>query len=164
MSPRAAWRFESLGFADVYDFVPGKAAWLAMGWGRGGSAAATPNVGEIARTDVPVCRLGDTVGDARRELEDSDHDFCLLTNEEGIFMGRLRGDALAGDPDKLVDRAMEGGSSTVRPSEHLEGLVKRMTKRGVKSIVVSDLKGKLIGALIREDAENALKAHQSDDQ
>ncbi len=79
-------------------------------------------------------------------------------------MGRLRGDALAGDPDELVDRAMEGGSSTVRPSEHLEGLVKRMTKRGVKSIVVSDLKGKLIGALIREDAEKALEAHQSDDQ
>lgn len=164
MSPRAAWRFETLGFTDVYDFVPGKAAWLAMGWGREGTAAATPNVGELIRTDVPVCRLGDTVEDARRELEGSAYDFCLLTNEEGIFMGRLRGSALAGDPDALVDQAMEGGTTTVRPSEHLDGLVKRMTKRGVKSIVVSDLKGRLIGALIREDAEKALEAHQSDDQ
>jgi len=163
MSPRAAWRFESLDFTDVYDFVPGKAAWLAMGWGREGTAAATPNVGELARRDVPVCRLGDTVGDARRELDESGYDFCLLTNEEGIFMGHLRGDALAGDPSELVDQAMEGGSTTVRPSEHVDALVKRMTKRGVKSIVVTDLKGKLIGALIREDAEKAVEAHQSDD-
>lgn len=164
MSPRAAWRFETLGFSDVYDFVPGKAAWLAMGWGREGTAASTPNVGELVRTDVPGRRLGDTVGDARREFEGSAYDFCLLTNEEGIFMGRLRDNALAGDPDALVDQAMEGGYTTVRPSEHLDGLVKRMTKRGVKSIVISDLKGKLIGALIREDAEKALEARQSDDQ
>ena len=116
------------------------------------------------RTDVPVCRLGDTVEDARWELEGSAYDFCLLTNEEGIFMGRLRGSALAGDPDALVDQAMEGGTTTVRPSEHLDALVKRMTKRGVKSVVVSDLKGRLIGALIREDAEKVLEAHQSDDQ
>ncbi len=151
-----------MGFTDVYDFVPGKAAWLAMGWGREGSAAARPNAGEVAGTDVAVCRLGETVGDARAAREESPHDFCLLTNDRGIFMGRLRGDALAGDRDELVDRAMEGGSTTVRPSEPLEPLVGRMTKRGVKSIVVSDLKGGLIGVLFLRDAEEALEAQQRD--
>src|SRR5215212_6557732 len=31
MSPRAARRFEQLGFTDVYDYAPGKAAWAAAG-------------------------------------------------------------------------------------------------------------------------------------
>ena len=31
MSPRAAWRLESLGFARVYDYVAGKADWMAAG-------------------------------------------------------------------------------------------------------------------------------------
>ncbi len=150
-----------MGFTDVYDFVPGKAAWLAMGWGREGNAASKPSVGELARTDVAVCRLGETIGDARSERDESGYDFCLLTNDRDIFMGRLRGDALAGGPGETVDRAMEGGSTTVRPSEPLEALVGRMTKKGVKSILVTDLKGKLIGALLREDAEKALEQQKS---
>ena len=31
MSPRAAWRLESLGFSHVYDYVAGKIDWLAAG-------------------------------------------------------------------------------------------------------------------------------------
>ena len=29
MSPRAAWRLEAAGFGPVYDYVAGKADWLA---------------------------------------------------------------------------------------------------------------------------------------
>ena len=29
MSPRAAWRLEATGFGPVYDYVAGKADWLA---------------------------------------------------------------------------------------------------------------------------------------
>lgn len=31
MSPRAAWELESLGFAQVFDYVPGKTDWFASG-------------------------------------------------------------------------------------------------------------------------------------
>jgi 3-mercaptopyruvate sulfurtransferase SseA len=31
MSPRAAWRLKTLGFERVYDYVGGKADWLAHG-------------------------------------------------------------------------------------------------------------------------------------
>ncbi|MDP9404293.1 MAG: rhodanese-like domain-containing protein [Actinomycetota bacterium] len=31
MSPRAAWRLEHLGFAQVYDYVAGKVDWMAAG-------------------------------------------------------------------------------------------------------------------------------------
>lgn len=161
MSPRAAWRLESLGFNQVYDFVPGKAAWLAMGWPTEGTQADRPTAGDLARTDVPKCCLDDTVTDASRQAESSEYDFCLVVNDRGIFMGRLRANAFTRPGDTPVSAAMEPGSTTVRPSEPLEGLVERMGKRGVEWIVVTDLKGRLIGALIRDDAQRALQAQQS---
>src|SRR6266511_4403171 len=38
MSPRAAWRLESMGFAEVYDYVAGKADWGAAGLPLEGTA------------------------------------------------------------------------------------------------------------------------------
>jgi len=52
---------------------------------------------------------------------------------------------------------MEIGPTTIRPSERLEPLVERMRRRGVATIVVSDLKGRLVGILYRQDAERALE-------
>ena len=163
MSPRAAWRLESLGFTDVYDFVPSKMAWMAMGWGREGTEAKNPTAGEVARPDVPTCLLGDTVTDAKERAEKLGYDFCLVTNDDGIFMGRLRGDAFSGDGTKRAGDAMESGSTTTRPSTALKDLIGRMTKHGVKYMIVSDLHGRLMGVLMREDAEKALEAQQSDD-
>ncbi len=39
MSPRAAWRLESLGFTRVYDYVAGKVDWFAAGFPREGRLA-----------------------------------------------------------------------------------------------------------------------------
>jgi rhodanese-related sulfurtransferase len=44
MSPRAACRLELLGFTQVYDYVAGKADWLAHG---------LPTEGEQARSLAP---------------------------------------------------------------------------------------------------------------
>jgi len=47
MSPRAAWRLESIGFARVYDHVAGKWSWSCSPWwscagGRRVTAASAP--------------------------------------------------------------------------------------------------------------------------
>ena len=42
MSPRAAWRLDSLGFQQVYDYVAGEADWFASGLPREGRDAAIP--------------------------------------------------------------------------------------------------------------------------
>lgn len=155
MSPRAAWRLESLGFTDAYDFVPGKAAWLAMGWPSEGDSAGDPTVGTLAR-NVPVARPGETVGDAKRRCAETGLDLCLVVNEANIFMGRLRQRSLQEDPAVPVEQAMEAGSSTVRPSESLDALAQRMDERKIPSVVVTDLMGRLMGALLLEDAQQAL--------
>ncbi len=157
MSPRAAWRLEEIGFKRVYDFVPGKMAWLAMGWPREGTAAAVPNAGEIARRGTPTCALDDRVAEVREEVLAVGRNVCILVNPEGIVEGRLRGRALDETPEATTEQAMEIGPTTIRPCEPLEPLVERMRKRGVATIIVSDLKGRLVGILYREDAENALE-------
>jgi predicted transcriptional regulator len=158
MSPRAAWRLERLGFTEVYDFVPGKAAWLAMGWPRAGTAVAVPNAGEVARRDTPTCALEDRVADVAATVVEAGREACIVVGPEGIVQGRLRGRALAGTPGATAEQAMELGPTTIRPSERLGPLVERMRRRGVATIVVSDLKGRLLGILYRQDAERALEA------
>lgn len=156
MSPRAAWRLERLGFKDVYDFVPGKAAWLAMGWLREGAATKTPNAGEIARRGTPTCLLDDQVKDIRQRVLEAGRDVCIVVNDSGIVEGRLRGNALT-KGSQTAEQAMEVGPTTIRPSEQLKPLTERMQQRGVKTIVVSDLKGHLVGILFRDDADRALR-------
>ncbi|MGH2689826.1 MAG: hypothetical protein ACRDKW_13630, partial [Actinomycetota bacterium] len=65
MSPRAAWRLESLGFGDVYDYAAGKLDWLAAGLPSEGMNASRPRAGDVARDDVPTCRLDERLGDVR---------------------------------------------------------------------------------------------------
>src|SRR6266550_4700590 len=55
MSPRAAWRLESIGFTQVYDYVAGKADWGSFGLPLEGTKGA--RAGEHVRADVPTCRL-----------------------------------------------------------------------------------------------------------
>lgn len=159
MSPRAAWRLETLGFTHVYDFIAGKAAWLASGLPTEGTAAATPRAGEIARTDVPTCRLTDRIGAVRQQVHASraEWDMCLVVNDEQIVLGRLRGKAFNADPETIVERVMEEGPTTIRPDTSLDNITKRMRDRDVRSIVVTTLHGRLIGVLRREDAERRLR-------
>src|SRR6266516_4553683 len=109
MSPRVAWRLERLGFRDVYDFAPGLMAWLAMGWGREGTAASVPNAGEIARRETPTCALEDRIGDVRDKVLAVGRHVCIVVNDQGIVQGRLRGAALEEDLEATAEEAMEVG-------------------------------------------------------
>ena len=63
MSPRAACRLESLGFGQVFDYVPGKADWMAAGLAMEGPLAEGPRAGDVMRTDPPTCRPAAPLGD-----------------------------------------------------------------------------------------------------
>ena len=49
MSPRAAWRLESLGFSKVYDYVEGKADWAVAGLPREGDKAGFNRAIDVVR-------------------------------------------------------------------------------------------------------------------
>lgn len=158
MSPRAAWRLESLGFTKVSDYVAGKADWLASGLPVEGQLANLPRAGDVARKDVPTCNLTDRLGDVRDRTRDADQNVCVVVNDHRVVLGRLRGDALRGDPGATVESVMESGPTTTRTDDPLEAITERLQHRRVSSILVTTSDGRLVGVLYRKDAEKGLRA------
>jgi hypothetical protein len=82
MSPRAAWRFELLGFASVADYAPGKMDWLAFGLPYEGQARLA--VGAVDR-DVPSCGLDERLGDVAARVGATSR--CVVLNDAAVVMG-----------------------------------------------------------------------------
>ena len=68
----------------------------------------------------------------------------------------MGGRALDGDPDALIEDVMQSGPSTIRPDTSLETVVKTLRDGNVRSTLVTDPGGRLIGTLYLEDAERKL--------
>src|SRR5579885_1196226 len=158
MSPRAAWRLESLGFARVYDYVAGKADWGSFGLPLEGRRHSSTRAGAHLRSDVPTCRLGERLPEVCERVRATGWDTCFVVNEQRIVLGRLGRAALARSDDVAVEAAMTAGPSTVRPSLDLTAAVERMRAQGLTGLPVTRSDGVLLGLLLRADAEQALQA------
>ncbi len=156
MSPRAAVRLETLGFTQVFDYAAGKADWTSSGLPTEGSMAGQPRAGDIVQRDIPTCSLAHRLGDARDRAQDADRNVCIVVDDHGVVLGRLRGDALREDPAATIESVMEDGPTTIRADASLGEITERMRKRGVGSIVVTDPEGRLLGILYRNEAERVL--------
>jgi len=153
MSPRAAWRLEGLGFARVYDFVPGKAAWFAEGLPKEGKLASAPVIGNAARPDVPTCAPAEKVGAVRERVRKVGWDRCVVVNNERVVLGLLREKELASDAEATVEEVMRNGPTTFRPDVPVGKMAERMRVRRVRTVLVTTLGGRLVGLLYRDDAE-----------
>ena len=157
MSPRAAWRLESIGFGRVHDYVAGKADWGSFGLPIEGKRHSGTRVGAHAHTEVPACGPLDRMSDVRERVRAADWDTCLVTDGRGVVLGRLGRAALARDDDVSVEEAMTLAPSTVRPSYELDTAVERMHNQGLSTLPVTRSDGVLVGVLRRDDAERALR-------
>ena len=162
MSPRAAWRLESLGFQQVYDYVAGEADWFANGLPREGRDASIPRVGDVARRDVPTCQLDDRVGDVQKRVREVGSDTCLVVTSERIVLGRLRRNAFDAYTERPVEDVMEVGPTTFRPDAHLADVVERMQEKNFASVVVTTSDGRLVGVVDRASGERALNSDVTD--
>ena len=149
MSPRAAWRLETLGFTHVYDYAAGKADWGAAGLLREGTAAAEPAVGDAADRSVPTCTLDENLNAVRARVRASGWDQCIVVNNERIVLGRLGRNALSADDQQSLEDAMSEGPSTVRPNVELAELLKRLERQGLRSALVTTDDGRLVGVVRR---------------
>lgn len=153
MSPRAACRLETLGFQEVYDYVPSKVDWLARGLPMEGEKAEKALVWDILRQDVVTASLHTRMADVRERVGSSPYGFALVVTEGGTLLGRLRKAGLQGDPDALAEDVMEPGPSTLRPDMTLDDVSERLRTRDLKTAVVTDPEGRLLGLVRRADME-----------
>jgi CBS domain-containing protein len=156
MSPRAAWRLESIGFPRVFDYVAGKADWGSFGLAIEGHRPSQTRVGAHLRTDVPTCAPDQRLSDIRDRLRATRWDACLVVNEQRVVLGRLGRSAISRDQGTKVEDAMTAGPSTVRPSLELDKAVERMQAQKLTGLPVTRSDGVLLGLLRRDDAERAI--------
>jgi CBS domain-containing protein len=147
-----------MGFTDVYDYVNGKLEWMVHRQPVEGEGPHYALVGEVATKDrLHTCVLGSSVGDSARAMEGSGDTFCLVVNDEGVVLGRLRKKHRDPDSNEIVDNVMETGPTTVRPTESAKALLERMEKRNVPAVVVTTKKGVLVGVARRNELRRLVK-------
>ena len=147
----------------MYDFAVGRAAWAAAALPLEGALAGLPTAADAARRDVFTCALGESITGMTEIMASKGQDDCIVLNDQGIVMGRTRRRAIENSSgNAVVEDVMEVGPTTVRPDEPLEALVDRMRRRGVRSIVVATLEGRLLGVLYRDEAEAILGVDASE--
>src|SRR5215472_5326899 len=97
MSPRGAWRLEATGFGPVYDYVAGKADWLAADLPFEGNAQLA---GMFTRRGVATVAEGTPVAEALGLLDTQEFGPMLVVNEAGVVMGAAYREGLTAAPGK----------------------------------------------------------------
>lgn len=98
------------------------------------------------------CRLDDRVGEAAARVRSAGGRSYLVTTAEGVLLGRLDAQALAGDPATTAEAAMTPGPLTIRPDRVLDSVRERFGERGIAEVVVTTSDGVLVGVLEIEAA------------
>jgi CBS domain-containing protein len=156
MSPRAACRLQLLGFTQVYDYVAGKADWLAHGLPTEGEQARIPRAKDVLRRDVVTAGPEEPVGVVAARVAGSPYGFALVVAEDGTLLGRLRKAVLGADPAARAEQVMEAGPSAIRADRPLAELAERLRRRELRTAVVTAPDGKLLGVVLRADMEARL--------
>ncbi len=131
MSPRAAWRLESLGFHDVYDYVDGKLDWMAAGLPTEGTNAEHPRAGDLARKDTGgyfwfVGRKDDVISSGGYRIGPGEIEDCLA-GHPAVAVAAAIGvpDAVRGEVVKAFVLLREGVRGTPELARELSDHVRR---------------------------------------
>ena len=108
-------------------------------------------MGEVARRDVPTCRLHEPIKEVRDRVRAAGWNACVVTGEDGIVFGLLREKELETGEDEPVEQVMRPGPSTYRPNVPVEELVEIMVHKDVPSSPITTNDGRLVGLLLRDD-------------
>jgi Mg/Co/Ni transporter MgtE len=162
MSARAAARLETLGFSNVHEYAAGKMDWLAAGLPSEGEYADELTAKDAMRMETAACRLDDQAGAAGHEIDKDT--VCVVLDERGVVLGRVARSALRERPDARVEDVMSPGPVTFRPNVSLRQLTERMQDRKVRTVLITDPDGRLLGVLHRKDAERMLREAHSEEE
>jgi deazaflavin-dependent oxidoreductase (nitroreductase family) len=131
--------------------------WLGAGLPTEGTNATRPRAGTVARTDVPTCGLDEELGTVSARVHQAGWNACVVVNDARVVMGLLRADELAGDPTRRIENAMRPGPSTFRPYVGITEMAGYMATHKLENSPVTTSDGRLVGLLVRTDAERAAR-------
>ncbi len=129
--------------------------WFASGGRREGREASRPRAGDVARADVPTCRLDERRADLAARVRAAGWSQCVVVDDDRVVLGLLEGEALDGGAATAAD-AMREGPTTIRPHVTLDDTVKSLAAHRREQVLVTTSDGRLVGLLRRADAERRL--------
>jgi CBS domain-containing protein len=147
----------------VHDYVGGKADWAVHGLPLEGLTAGRRRAIDVARKDIPTCDPRERLRDVRERVRAAEQEMCVVVNDRGIVLGRLRRKEWDRDSDAAVEDVMELGPPTERPDPFLSEVVERLRKVG--SLLVTwygseENGGRFVGVLFRADVERVLEENE----
>ena len=148
LSARGAYRFETLGFTDVYDYVASKVAWMACGLPIEGTIPARSRAGAIAR-DVPRAAATTTASPTSRRRWRTTRG--RRHPDDGVVLGVVRAEARLLPGDTEVADVLDGAPPSVRPSITATELAESMDRDGRPFVLVTRPDGVLLGVIERAD-------------
>lgn len=147
-----------MGFPQVYDYVEGKLEWLAHALPVEGTGPHHAVAGDVVDEHVPTCGPEASLDEIRAVLEASEAAYCVIVNDRGVVLGRVRRKRLTG-ASELSD-VVEPGPATVQLTEPLGPLTERMAKARIESILVTTPNGRLLGVMQRSRATEFLASNR----
>jgi CBS domain-containing protein len=135
----------------VYDYRLGKQDWMGAGLPTEGTNGQHPRLVDVVRRDVPVCSLGERLGDVRARVVAAGWDACVVVSKNRVVLGLLRARELQADPGLPVEQVMRPGPSTYRPFVSVEEMRRIMIDRDLENSPVTTSDGKLVGLVRRQD-------------
>ena len=132
--------------------MDGELDWLAAGLPTEGRNASRPRAGDVARRDVPTCRLDESIREVRERVRATGWNACVVVNDERVVLGLLRAEELQRGQDEPIEQVMRPGPSTFRPHVPIEELAHHMIHHDLLTSPVTTSDGRLVGLLRREDA------------
>lgn len=136
----------------MYDYVDGKADWLAAGFPSEGAEPRGATVGDVARRDVPTCGLDEPINEVRDRVRAAGWNTCVALGPDRTVLGLLREEELGRGTDEPVEGVMRPGPSTYRPNVPIGELATIMVQKQVANSPITTSDGRLVGLLVREDA------------
>ena len=94
--------------------MTGELDWLAAGLPTEGRNAELPWAGDVARPDVPTCRLH---GRSARssQVRAAGWDACVVVNDQRVVLGLLRAGELQRGQDEPIEQVMRPSPSVPAP-------------------------------------------------
>jgi len=150
LSSRAARWLEVLGFAEVYDYMNSKVAWL--GYGLPFEGTDGPACRALARADeVPLHHPDDTVDSISTTLER--WPIAVVTTDDDVVVGVVRPEVLSLPHSTALRDVLQPGPPSVRPSISIRELASSMDHDGQRWVLVTRSDGALLGLVRREALE-----------
>ena len=134
----------------MFRYDGGRRDWFAAGGAMAGRRGRRIRAGDVARRDVPTCRVDARLEAVRTRVRAGDWDVCIVVNEAGVVLGRLGAAAWRVPGRTRVDAVMRA-PTTYRPDAPVDALGERLRPGRAQHLVITDSDGRLVGLVGRQE-------------